>query len=74
MENNYHYTKVLCNWALTHNARFVYASSAATYGDGSSGMVDDEAKIESLRPLNAYGFSKQIFDGYANQRKLFSRS
>jgi len=73
MENNYHYTKVLCDWALTHNARFVYASSAATYGDGANGMIDDEAKIESLRPLNAYGFSKQIFDRYANQRKLFSK-
>ena len=73
MENNYRYTKVLCDWALTHNARFVYASSAATYGDGANGMIDDEAKIESLRPLNAYGYSKQIFDRHAKQRGLFSR-
>ena len=71
MENNYRYTKVLCDWAVSHSARFVYASSAATYGDGSNGMIDDEAKIESLRPLNAYGYSKQLFDRHAKQRGLF---
>ena len=73
MENNYRYTRVLCDWALARQARFVYASSAATYGDGANGMVDDEAKIESLRPLNAYGYSKQIFDHHAKQRALFSK-
>ena len=73
MENNYRYTKTLCDWALPRNARFVYASSAATYGDGANGMRDDEANIESLRPLNAYGYSKQIFDCHAKHRALFSR-
>jgi ADP-L-glycero-D-manno-heptose 6-epimerase len=73
MENNYRYTRSLCEWALHHHARFVYASSAATYGDGSNGMMDDEAHIESLRPLNAYGYSKQIFDRHAKQRSLFSK-
>ena len=73
MENNYGYTKILCDWALPRNARFVYASSAATYGDGANGMRDDEANIESLRPLNAYGYSKQIFDCHAKHRALFSR-
>jgi ADP-L-glycero-D-manno-heptose 6-epimerase len=72
MENNYRYTKVLCDWALQRGARFVYASSAATYGDGTNGMKDDEDKIESLRPLNPYGYSKQIFDRPAKQRALFS--
>lgn len=72
MENNYRYTKVLCDWAVSHGARFVYASSAATYGDGSKGMIDDEATIESLRPLNAYGYSKQLFDRHAKRRGLFS--
>lgn len=72
MENNYRYTKVLCDWALAHGARFVYASSAATYGDGAKGMNDDEAIIESLRPLNAYGYSKQLFDFRAKQRGLLS--
>jgi ADP-L-glycero-D-manno-heptose 6-epimerase len=73
MENNYRYTRTLCDWALPRNARFVYASSAATYGDGASGMLDNEANIESLRPLNAYGYSKQIFDCHAKHRALFSR-
>jgi ADP-L-glycero-D-manno-heptose 6-epimerase len=73
MENNYGYTKILCDWALPRNARFVYASSAATYGDGANGMLDNEANIESLRPLNAYGYSKQIFDCHAKHRALFSR-
>jgi ADP-L-glycero-D-manno-heptose 6-epimerase len=73
MENNYRYTRILCEWALPRSARFVYASSAATYGDGANGMMDDEDKIESLRPLNAYGYSKHIFDQYAKRRGLFSR-
>jgi ADP-L-glycero-D-manno-heptose 6-epimerase len=72
MENNYRYTKVLCDWATAHRTRFVYASSAATYGDGANGMDDDEAIIESLRPLNAYGYSKQLFDLHAKRRGLFS--
>jgi ADP-L-glycero-D-manno-heptose 6-epimerase len=73
MENNYRSTRNLCDWALHRNARFVYASSAATYGDGANGMMDDEGQIESLRPLNAYGYSKQIFDRHAKQRSLFSK-
>jgi ADP-L-glycero-D-manno-heptose 6-epimerase len=73
MENNYRYTKVLCDWAVARNARFVYASSAATYGDGANGMMDDEAKIDLLRPLNAYGYSKQIFDQHAKRRALLSK-
>jgi len=72
MENNYRYTKILSDWAVSHRGRFVYASSAATYGDGSNGMIDDEAKIEWLRPLNAYGYSKQLFDRHAKRRGLFS--
>jgi len=73
MENNYHYTAVLCDWALRGKTRFVYASSAATYGDGSVGMMDDESSIESLRPLNAYGYSKQLFDLYARKRAFLTR-
>ena len=72
MENNYRYTKILCDWAVSRGARFVYASSAATYGDGFNGMIDDEAKLELLRPLNAYGYSKHLFDRHAKQRGLFS--
>jgi ADP-L-glycero-D-manno-heptose 6-epimerase len=73
MENNYRYTRVLCDWALHRGARFVYASSAATYGDGSNGMLDDETRLELLRPLNAYGYSKQLFDLHARQRGLLSK-
>lgn len=65
IKNNFEYTKVLCEWALKNNIRFIYASSAATYGDGSNGFNDDHALIESLRPLNMYGYSKQLFDMYA---------
>jgi ADP-L-glycero-D-manno-heptose 6-epimerase len=62
LHNNYEYSKFLCGNAIDNNIRFIYASSAATYGDGSNGYSDDESKIESLRPLNGYGYSKQLFD------------
>lgn len=62
LENNYRYSVRLAEWALSHNKRFIYASSAATYGDGSLGFSDDEDQIEELRPLNLYAFSKQLFD------------
>jgi ADP-L-glycero-D-manno-heptose 6-epimerase len=73
MENNYLYTAILCDWALRGNARFVYASSAATYGDGSVGMKDDESSIQLLRPLNAYGYSKQLFDLRALKHGLLQK-
>jgi len=62
MTNNYRYTKILADWALTNNARFIYASSAATYGDGSAGYSDNEIILPTFRPLNLYGFSKHAFD------------
>ncbi len=65
MKNNFEYTKRLAHWALEHGARFVYASSAATYGDGSQGMNDLEEDLSRLRPLNMYGYSKHLFDTYA---------
>lgn len=61
-ENNYEYTRTLARWALDHNVRFIYASSAATYGDGSAGYCDDEETIRRCSPLNYYGESKQKFD------------
>ncbi|MCA2989088.1 MAG: ADP-glyceromanno-heptose 6-epimerase [Gemmatimonas sp.] len=67
-KNNFEYTKQLAHWALGHEVRFVYASSAATYGDGAQGMDDahdETAALTRLRPLNAYGYSKQLFDQYA---------
>ena len=65
VENNFEYTKQLAIAAAMEGARFIYASSAATYGDGSCGFVDDEKAIHKLRPLNMYGYSKQLFDQWA---------
>ncbi len=65
-KNNYQYSVRLGKWWEKHNSvRFIYASSAATYGDGSMGYVDDEGVMDKLRPLNMYGYSKQMFDLYA---------
>jgi len=62
MENNYRYTLQLAEYAVKNNIRFIYASSAATYGAGENGYDDDESKIHELMPLNMYGYSKQLFD------------
>ncbi len=64
-DNNYQCTVDLCEWSLKVGARFVYASSAATYGDGRRGYIDDEATVSELEPLNGYGRSKQKFDLWA---------
>jgi ADP-L-glycero-D-manno-heptose 6-epimerase len=65
LENNYRYSVRLAEYALKNNHRFIYASSAATYGDGLKGFVDDHHQLYSLQPLNMYGFSKQLFDQWA---------
>jgi ADP-L-glycero-D-manno-heptose 6-epimerase len=65
MENNYRYTQMLCRFALNHGVRMINASSAATYGDGSLGFSDEHAGLERLKPLNMYGYSKQLFDLWA---------
>lgn len=62
MENNFHYTTLLAQWALEKGIRFLYASSAATYGDGSQGFADDDETTRRLKPINMYGYSKQLFD------------
>ncbi len=59
---NLEYSQRLWQWASERRVPFVYASSAATYGDGSHGYDDDETRIPALRPLNPYGDSKQQFD------------
>jgi ADP-L-glycero-D-manno-heptose 6-epimerase len=64
-DNNTRYTQELCEWSLKNGARFVYASSAATYGDGSQGYSDDDVVTPTLQPLNLYGWSKQKFDLWA---------
>ncbi len=63
MANNYGYTARIAAWQASRPAcRLVYASSAATYGDGANGYADDESRLDALRPLNMYGFSKHCFD------------
>ncbi len=62
IENNYRYSRQLARLAVELQIRMVYASSAATYGDGSLGFDDDISALEGLRPLNAYGYSKHLFD------------
>src|SRR5580692_8829455 len=73
LRNNYQYTRTLCEWSLRHGARFIYASSAATYGDGSKGYDDDPATLEQLEPLNMYGYSKHMFDLWAKRHGLLDR-
>jgi ADP-L-glycero-D-manno-heptose 6-epimerase len=73
MQNNFEYSKVLCNFALEHGIRFIYASSAATYGSGNEGYNDDHSQLSSLRPLNPYGFSKHIFDLWLAEHKLLDQ-
>jgi ADP-L-glycero-D-manno-heptose 6-epimerase len=75
-KNNFEYTKLLAHWALGRHIRFVYASSAATYGAGAAGMDDTDdsnAALTRLRPLNAYGYSKHLFDQYAARAGVLSR-
>src|ERR1700733_3396681 len=65
MRNNYEYTKTLALWAVSKRKRFVYASSAATYGDGAQGYTTDTPTTQKPKPLNMYGYSKQLFDLWA---------
>lgn len=67
-ENNYGYTRDLAAWALKNGSRFIYASSGATYGDGAEGMSDTDENLGKLRPLNAYGYSKHLFDQHAQRQ------
>jgi ADP-L-glycero-D-manno-heptose 6-epimerase len=72
MRNNYEYTKHVAHWATEHGLRFIYASSAATYGALENDLRDD-ADLDTLRPLNMYAYSKQRFDVYARDHGLLDR-
>ncbi len=72
-KNNFEYTQHLAQWALKHNVRFIYASSAATYGDGSIGYKDDDETVRRCKPLNLYGESKQNFDQWALDNNLLDK-
>lgn len=66
-DNNFEYTKTLWNYCADKQITFIYASSAATYGDGELGF-DDRMDIDQLRPLNGYGYSKQLFDQWVKHQ------
>jgi ADP-L-glycero-D-manno-heptose 6-epimerase len=70
--NNYRTTQDLATWALARDARFVYASSAATYGSRETDLRED-LEPHSLAPLNMYGYSKQLFDLWARQHGILDR-
>lgn len=73
LENNYKFSQKLAEYALSNDQRFIYASSAATYGDGALGFLDDETLLEKLRPINMYAFSKQLFDLWAKKENLLDK-
>jgi ADP-L-glycero-D-manno-heptose 6-epimerase len=73
LKNNFEYSKAVADFALAKKARLIYASSAATYGDGSKGFSDDESKLSELQPLNMYGFSKQMFDLWAQNNGMLKK-
>ena len=73
IRNNYEYTKKLADYCLKNNIRFIYASSAATYGDGLKGFSDDEKICQSLKPLNMYGYSKNLFDIWAIKQGMIDK-
>lgn len=66
LETNFTLSRGLWNWAAQNKKRFIYASSAATYGSGAAGFGDENsmASLGKLRPLNAYGWSKHLFDQF----------
>ena len=73
LRNNYGYSKTLASYCVANRIRFIYASSAATYGDGSRGFRDDDSALPQLRPLNPYGYSKQLFDLWAARQGFLDK-
>lgn len=73
VQNNFAYSKMLAEFAAPNGVRMIYASSAATYGNGENGFLDDDHGLFKLRPLNKYGYSKQLFDQWLYQRGWLPR-
>ena len=73
MRNNFHYTRAVARFALRRGARLVVASSAATYGDGAHGFDDDPDSLDTLKPLNMYGYSKHLFDLWARREGVLGQ-
>jgi len=74
LKNNYEYSRRLAEWAFAHSAKFIYASSAATYGAGESGYGDEEERLPCLKPLNIYGYSKHLFDLWLLRNGCFRKA
>ncbi|MCB0325163.1 MAG: ADP-glyceromanno-heptose 6-epimerase [Bdellovibrionales bacterium] len=74
LQNNYRYTKMVAEWSIARGVRFIYASSAATYGDGAKGFSDSLDELDRFRPLNVYALSKQLFDRWALQTGAFAHA
>ena len=62
LQSNIRFSQALWHWCAENKVPFIYASSAATYGNGSVGYGDNESELDKLSPLNAYGYSKHFFD------------
>lgn len=73
MENNYRFSQRLAEYAFNHDHRFIYASSAATYGNGSHGFNDDPSQLDLLTPLNLYGYSKHTFDLWLHTQGMLDK-
>jgi ADP-L-glycero-D-manno-heptose 6-epimerase len=72
LDTNFRLSRRLWDWCEQNGRRFIYASSAATYGGAEAGFEDDDSPegLARLRPLNAYGWSKQLFDRWAVRQSL----
>jgi len=73
LENNYRFSMKLAEYALKNEQRFIYASSASTYGDGNLGFSDDVSEMETYVPMNMYGFSKHLFDLWLKNQGLLDK-
>ena len=73
LQNNYKFSQKLCEIALKNDIRFIYASSAATYGDGSLGFSDSIDLLDQLRPINMYAYSKHLFDLWVKNEKILDK-
>jgi len=74
MDNNFRYSRELCEWCMASGTRLIYASSAATYGDGSAGFSDSNEATRNLHPLNLYARSKHMFDVWALDSGILDRA
>lgn len=70
---NYRYTVDLAKVCIENEIRFIYASSAATYGDGTCGFSDHPSNIKNLKPLNIYGQTKQMFDSWVTMNQVLDQ-